>query len=496
MVGYAFLAACGLLLIGFVLRSRLRILRILYMPASVVAGLVGFVLLQVAPRPTALEAAADALVAQFRTWPGILIAVVFAGLLLERPARPFHESARLAARAGLYAWIIIVGQIILGLLATWLIIRRFFDVPMSFGQLIEAGFAGGHGSAVALGNIYGKLGFPAGMDLALFVATFGLVYGVLSGIVFVNIGVRRGWTRRGTADIAADANAPAAAANAPAAAANAPAADANAPAADANAPTAADKPMAWARTPPDLLDPLAFQLLLLMLAVVVGMALQQAVWVLGPPADRLFGTKEQSISRNIQNLPLFMFTLLAGLMVRHAMALLRLDHLIDTASVKRLTGVAMEFLIVAAMASLRLEAVAAFFWPVALLLAIGCAWTAVCLLVIAPRVLPRAYWFELGILNYGMSTATTAQGMLLLRMIDKDLESGAAEDYALAAPMSAPFIGGGIITVSLPFILADFHVIWALVPLALAWAVCLWLALRLARGGDARGFPIEPSGPS
>ena len=475
MVGYAFLVACGLLLIGFVLRSWLRILRILYMPASVVAGIVGFLLLQVAPRPAPLEATASALVAQLRTWPGILIAVVFAGLLLERPARPFHESARLAARAGLYAWIIIVGQIILGLLATWLIIRRFFEVPMSFGQLIEAGFAGGHGSAVALGNIYGKLGFPAGMDLALFVATFGLVYGVLSGIVFVNIGVRRGWTRRGTADIAADANAPAA---------------------DANAPAAADKPMAWARTPPDLLDPLAFQLLLLMLAVVVGMALQQAVWVLGPPADRLFGTKEQSISRNIQNLPLFMFTLLAGLMVRHAMALLRLDHLIDTASVKRLTGVAMEFLIVAAMASLRLEAVAAYFWPVALLLAIGCAWTAVCLLVIAPRVLPRAYWFELGILNYGMSTATTAQGMLLLRMIDKDLESGAAEDYALAAPMSAPFIGGGIITVSLPFILADFHVIWALVPLALAWAVCLWLALRLARGGDARGFPIEPSGPS
>jgi len=468
MVGYAFLVACGLLLIGFVLRSWLRILRILYMPASVVAGIVGFLLLQVAPRPAALEATASALVAQLRTWPGILIAVVFAGLLLERPARPFHESARLAARAGLYAWIIIVGQIILGLLATWLIIRRFFEVPMSFGQLIEAGFAGGHGSAVALGNIYGKLGFPAGMDLALFVATFGLVYGVLSGIVFVNIGVRRGWTRRGTADIAAAANAPA----------------------------AADKPMAWARTPADLLDPLAFQLLLLMLAVVVGMALQQAVWVLGPPADRLFGTKEQSISRNIQNLPLFMFTLLAGLMVRHAMALLRLDHLIDTASVKRLTGVAMEFLIVAAMASLRLEAVATYFWPVALLLAIGCAWTALCLLVIAPRVLPRAYWFELGILNYGMSTATTAQGMLLLRMIDKDLESGAAEDYALAAPMSAPFIGGGIITVSLPFILADFHVIWALVPLALAWAVCLWLALRLARGGYARGFPIEPSGPS
>jgi ESS family glutamate:Na+ symporter len=44
---------------------------------------------------------------------------------------------------------------------------------------------------------------------------------------------------------------------------------------------------------------------------------------------------------------------------------------------------------------------------------------------------------------------------MLLRIIDKDLESGAAEDYALAAPLSAPFIGGGMITFSLPIALAQ-----------------------------------------
>ena len=56
-------------------------------------------------------------------------------------------------------------------------------------------------------------------------------------------------------------------------------------------------------------------------------------------------------------------------------------------------------------------------------------------------------------INYGMSTGTTAQGMMLLRIVDKDLESGAAENYALAAPLSAPFIGGGVITMSLPLLL-------------------------------------------
>ena len=51
-----------------------------------------------------------------------------------------------------------------------------------------------------------------------------------------------------------------------------------------------------------------------------------------------------------------------------------------------------------------------------------------------------------------MSTGTTATGFVLLRVIDPELESGAAEDYALAAPLSAPFIGGGILTVALPLI--------------------------------------------
>jgi ESS family glutamate:Na+ symporter len=29
----------------------------------------------------------------------------------------------------------------------------------------------------------------------------------------------------------------------------------------------------------------------------------------------------------------------------------------------------------------------------------------------------------------------------------KDFESGAAEDYSLAAPLSSPFVGGGVVTV-------------------------------------------------
>ena len=57
-----------------------------------------------------------------------------------------------------------------------------------------------------------------------------------------------------------------------------------------------------------------------------------------------------------------------------------------------------------------------------------------------------------------MSTGTTANGLALLRIVDKDLESGAAEEYALAAPLSAPFVGGGILTLILPDFLENYTV--------------------------------------
>ena len=82
-------------------------------------------------------------------------------------------------------------------------------------------------------------------------------------------------------------------------------------------------------------------------------------------------------------------------------------------------------------------------------------WTGFCLLFLSRRLLPSDHWFELGLINYGMSTGTTATGFVLLRLVDPKLQSGAAEDYALAAPLSSPFIGGGMLTIGLPLLILE-----------------------------------------
>lgn len=431
----ALLYVAALLALGFLLRVKLRLLQVLYLPAAIVAGLLGLV-----ASPSLLGLIPADVVAELKTWPGWLIGVVFAGMLLERPGRPLRESIRLAARQGIMVWIIVLGEITIGVLLTWLFIAGSWTVPLSFGQLIEAGFAGGHGTAAAMGEVYEALGFAEGRDLGFFVATVGLVFGIVSGIVYVNLAVRRGWTRAG----------------------------------DVQIPTITGLesrheaiPTGIAKTRSEVLDPLLFQLLILSVAYAVGLGVY---------------TLAASLVPFVAQFPLFIFTLVGGLLVRLGMTGLGIGDLIDGEAVRRICGLAMELLIVSAIVSLDLSAVFALFVPVAILLLAAFVWVGVCLLVIGRRLLPRRYWFELGILNYGMSTGTTATGLMLLRIIDRDLDSGAAEDYALAAPMSAPFVGGGMITFSLPVLLQQFGGAPVVGGLALGMFLLFLLGARLARG--------------
>ena len=153
--------------------------------------------------------------------------------------------------------------------------------------------------------------------------------------------------------------------------------------------------------------------------------------------------------------PLFIYTLFGGWIVRSTVNALGYESTIDRETINRLTSTAMDILIVSAITTLNITAVTTLIVPFAILFLSGAVWTAFCLMFLARKILPREHWFELGLINYGMSTGTTATGFVLLRLVDPELESGAAEDYALAAPLSSPFIGGGMITVAMPLLVLE-----------------------------------------
>ncbi len=467
----AILFVAVLLLVGVALRLRFRLFGWLYIPASVIAGLLGLAVVQLGSLGSeSLQSSLATLTSTLRSWPGFLIAVVFAGMLLERKPQPVKDSISEVGRQGLMVWIIVLGQTAIGLLATWLLIQPFYDVPNSLGMLIETGFAGGHATAAAMGKVYASEGinFDSGLDLGTLMATAGLVYGVVSGILWINIGVRRGWVRPTESSLRAN-----------------------------NLEKSQNEPpIGFAKVGSETIDPLLLQIVWLVLAVGVGMAMHAAVASLASAIDIWRSAGQPSAAAGqvlsdrlsaakVLDFPLFIYALFGGLIVRRILRAFGQERAVDRETINRLTATAMDVLVVAAIASLNLAAVASLIVPFSILFVCGAIWSGICLLLLARWVLPRRYWFQLGLINYGMSTGTTATGFVLLRVVDPELESGAAEDYALAAPLSSPFIGGGMITVALPLLLLE-RVPIALTGLTIAAIVTamLYAAFRWNRSAE------------
>ncbi len=430
-----------LLAIAVGVRGQIQLLGVLFIPASVIAGIIGFAAIQIAT----LTCQSDQIVtlsSQWKSWPGPLIAVVFAGMLLARPSSSASDSLIRAGRQGLMVWIIVLGQTAIGLLATWLIIQPFIGlpnatVPSSFGMLIETGFAGGHGTAAAMGEVLSSdtIKLDGGLDLGVMMATVGLIYGIISGVFWVNVGVRRGWTKKDAAKTAAALK---------------------------HHPTepTQDLSIGTAVVSPDLIDPLLLQVIWLTLAMAIGWFLQWSVGSVAGMIEQLLRTDASgtglidrtSASAIVGSFPLFIYTLFGGWAIRIGLTKIGFGNLIDSMTINRITSSAMDVLVVAAIASLNVTAVSGQVTGLMVLILAAAIWTAFCLVWLSPRILPAEHWFELGLINYGMSTGTTATGFVLVKLVDPELQSGAAEDYALAAPLSSPFIGGGMITIGLPIL--------------------------------------------
>ncbi len=452
---FALIFVAALLLLGVMLRQYVSLFRWLFIPASVVAGMLGLFAIQLGLHLRKGHVGEGArldwspliqeLSQQLSGWPGWLIAVVFAGMLLERKPSSAKDSAKRVGQQGLMVWIIVLGETAIGLVVTWLIVQNFYDVPNSFGMLIETGFAGGHGTAAAMGEVFAhpRVQLANGKDLGMLMATCGLVYGIVSGILWTNVGVRRGWVGKPME----------------------PKGRAVELAASSESGTASRNPIGFSRIEKETIDPLLFQVVILACAFGIGLAMQAGVMSVANLFDGISDAIEVDAAQaqlskrltvsSIVDFPLFIYTMFGGLIVRKLLAWFGQEDRVDGQTVNRLTATAMDILVVAAIASLNLQAVAAMIVPFSILFVTGGIWAAICLLLISRWLLPSEHWFQLGLINYGMSTGTTATGFVLLRMIDPELDSGAAEDYALAAPLSAPFIGGGMITIALPLLVLE-----------------------------------------
>ncbi|MDA2811682.1 sodium:glutamate symporter [Nocardiopsis sp. RSe5-2] len=469
-IGLALLLLGVLLLVAKLVRVKWKLTQKLFLPSSIIGGGIALLLgpdifgraMTLVDVDSFTEGGLFG-AGVYEVWsalPGLLISVVFAGLFLGKPLPRFKDAARLAGPQLAFGLTLSTGQYVIGLLLALLVLVPVFNLPALTGALIEIGFVGGHGTAAGLGDTFDKAGFPEGQDLAVGMATVGLLAGILLGIALINWGVRR----RKTVVL-----------------------DSKAEISDAEQAglLVGEKrgPGAMLTVHPSSLDPLALHFGLIAIAVLIGQlilsgmqAVEQALW-----ADTI---------EIFEYVPLFPLAMIGGILLQILIDRFDKNAIVDSMMIERVQGFSLDMLIISAMATLSLQVLAENLLPFLLLAAAGILWVVGAFLFLAPRMMP-SHWFERGIGDFGQSLGVTATGLVLMRIVDPELKTPAYPAFGYKQLVFEPFFGGGLVTAAaIPLIISP-HVgaVPFLIIMAVGLAISLYMGLfvfgRKRRAGAA-----------
>ena len=193
-----FCALCLLLFVGNAARARLTFLQRLYLPSSVIGGLLGLLVVSLAGSflPDGARPVFDAHVKLARDVPGFLINVIFATLFLGKALPRMKTVVRLAFPQLCVGQIMAWGQYVVGLGLTGFVFKKLFfggsHVSELFGNLLEVGFEGGHGTVSGLEESFKTFGWAEGAALGYTMATAGMIIGIVLGMTMVQWAFRRG----------------------------------------------------------------------------------------------------------------------------------------------------------------------------------------------------------------------------------------------------------------------------------------------------------------
>ena len=148
------------LVVGKVLRVFVPLLQKLYLPSSIIGGAVALIVFKCFPGLIPAEAF-DAI----GKLPRFLINVVFAALFLGVAAPKFSKMAAIAFPQLCFGQFIAWGQYVLGLGLTGFVLMPLFGVSPAFGNLLEIGLEGGHGTVGGMAEVFEKYDWSDGIAL-------------------------------------------------------------------------------------------------------------------------------------------------------------------------------------------------------------------------------------------------------------------------------------------------------------------------------------------
>jgi ESS family glutamate:Na+ symporter len=442
-VAFSFVFLGMALICGMLLRRVVPWLAAVYIPASVLAG---FLILLAGPQVLGEATNGWSLIPSeilpvLSALPGLLINVVFGGIMLGKTlpsmGRIWNDAAPHAILGGVFSF----GQFAIGGLIVTLLLAPVFGLPDAAGSIIELSFAGGHGTIAGMGPLLDDAGAGELVDVGLGLATISMLTGVIGGTVLVNWAVRNP-----RVDVAREHT------------------------------TTRSTASRLSDVPPnegDITDDVALGSISRSFgAIAVAIFLGFLILIGLRAISNTFG------SDLFDRFPLFPLTVIGGFAVQLVLSWTNHEHFVERRTVNDITGLSLDLLIVAAIGTLSVSTLGANIPSILILTVLSVAWSVTGLLWLGPRLFPN-HWFSRGIADYGQSQGNVATGFILAEMADPAHTSGAAMGYGYKQLFYEPFLGGGILTAfSVPLILSIGSLTFGIASAAATAGLIVWGVVR------------------
>lgn len=378
-----------LILIGQLLRSKVKFFQEFFVPASLLAGFMGLFLgkrfLNIMPFSDSIG-----------SYAGCFIIIVFTVVGLNGfefgKAGGGKEEVQRIVGFQLYRLFCFFVQFIFPIAFTLLVLVKLFPtLSPGFGILLASGFTGGHGTAAAVGATFQDLGWADAMDLGITFATAGILCGVFGGLAIIKYATKKGYTSyiKDFKFINNDLR--------------------TGLVAKENRSTMGEETISSVS-----LDTLCFHMSLIMMLGGGGYLLNKkvlAVYVL-------------------KGIPDFTVCYILALIFFLIFKKTKLYNYVDKTVNTRISGMFTDYLVCFAVASINPTVLINYAGPLALMILLGILIVVLCIFPMG-YLMNRKCWFEHSIFVYGYNTGVFAIGFVLLRIVDPENRSMTVEDTAM-----------------------------------------------------------------
>ncbi len=394
-----------LLLVGTFLRAKVPFFQRLYLPAAVIGGTIGMLI-----GPRALNIVpffSDEYLTTWNTSVSFLCAIMATlipmGSRLGRPGEKAAGKTLILNMKQLFITLIVLAaQIMIGFVVL-AVFRNSFHLYPTFGLEMSTGYFSGHALAAIQGSTAFDMALPYAEDIqamAVTCATVGLIGGMVIGITFINVMVRRGRTAllKKIEDVPKNMSV------------------------GVFIDPADQTKTVKNTTSNSCIESFTLHLGLVYLCISIGYVVMGKVKAAGIPILDQFG--------------LWVYSMIAMLLIQvFILNKTKLHNLFDEATKSKITGVCSDFAIVAAIASIPVQVVLKYWLPLVVLCILGFVVT-LGLNYMLFHLFFKDYLVERTVSSFGACCGVMLTGLMLLKICDPDYETPVMSLFASGVALS------------------------------------------------------------